>query len=594
MGRSMNRAAAPLSTVVRITVAATAIVTTSVAAPAWADAASLDRALARIPENAVSFVAIPSLKGLSDDLAQLVEATGQGGLLSMGRPIDLLKAQLGVGANLDEKGPAVAYFPAVGNEMPVLIVPVTEAEAFLKANLKPAPDQGEQAYTTGDGKTVFVRAFDGCVAVAPSAASLPSALPERGIAERFRARLQPAESAWLERADLVAWGSRDALHAAVERARAQPAVGDAGLEVLSVPVAAMAGQQEAIRKKALEVGDMLADGLVVLDIDPLGVFLGTVGVAEPGTALAALTAGGDGRPARFDRLPKTPFYLALSADVDGLGGAAKFGELMDLAGIARSALPEWFFAEGGDIRSVQLAAFPSKLGVAIGGALNDSALFIGSRNPARTLARVKQSIEALSGESDGIRREAAWNAEKKLKSGDTVIAFEVKETVVDATKRPPLDYERLIKQFVLGARGLNGLVKQRDDGLVVTFSQRPDVYGRALEAAAGTSSLAQDETVRSVEEWLPAERDLEAMIGIGQLANLVSQIASSFVSEEQLKASMPQIDKDAAPVAVALELAQGRARFVAVIPADVIKAAAAAGASAGARPRAAPPQGAQP
>ena len=169
-----------------------------------------------------------------------------------------------------------------------------------------------------------------------------------------------------------------------------------------------------------------------------------------------------------------------------------------------------------------------------------------------------------------------------------MIAFEVKETVVDATKRPPLDYERLIKQFVLGARGLNGLVKQRDDGVVVTFSQRPDVYSRALEAAAGTSSLAQDETVRSVEEWLPAERDVEAMIGIGQLANLVSQIASSFVSEEQLKASMPEIDKDAAPVAVALELGQGRARIVAVVPADVIKAAAAAGA----RNRGGPPQGA--
>ena len=62
---------------------------------ALADAAAIDRALALVPEDAISFVAVPNLKTLSDDIAQLVEATGQGGLLSMGRPIDVLKAQLG-------------------------------------------------------------------------------------------------------------------------------------------------------------------------------------------------------------------------------------------------------------------------------------------------------------------------------------------------------------------------------------------------------------------------------------------------------------------------------------------------------------------
>jgi hypothetical protein len=84
----------------------------SLATLAAADHPGLDRALTWVPESAVSFVVVPSLKALSDDVSQLVEATGQGGVLAMGRPIDVLKAQLGVGANLDEKGPAVAYFPA--------------------------------------------------------------------------------------------------------------------------------------------------------------------------------------------------------------------------------------------------------------------------------------------------------------------------------------------------------------------------------------------------------------------------------------------------------------------------------------------------
>ena len=556
----------------------------AVVGPAHADDASLARALAWIPEDAVSFVAIPSLKAMSDDLSQLVEATGQGGLLAMGRPIDLLKAQLGVGANLDEKGPAVAYFPSVppivqgGPEpLPVVVVPVTDGAAFLKANLTAAPDKGEAAYTTSNGQTVFARVLDGCVVLAPTAEALPAALPARGIAERFRARLTPAESPWLSRADLVAWGSRDAMHAAVERARLEPLpeIPDAG------GFGAMAGQQEAIRARSLAIADMLADGVVVVDIDPLGVSLAALGVAEPATPLAAVTAGGDGAPARFDRLPAAPFYLALSASIDGMGGAAKFGELMDLVGVPRTVLPEWFFTEGSDIRSLQLGAFPSKLGVAIGGALNDSALFIGSRDPARTRARIRQTIESLAGEAEGLRREPSWTDDKKLKSGETVTAFEVKETVFDASKRPGLDYERLAKQFTFGSRGFHGLVKQIDGekgGVVMTFSQRPDVYTRAVNAAGGGTGLADDDTVRSIEEWLPAQRDLEVMVGVGPLVSLVGQIASSFVGEEQVKAALPAIARDANPIAVAVEIGNGRASVVTVLPADVIKAMADAGA----------------
>ena len=316
---------------------------------------------------------------------------------------------------------------------------------------------------------------------------------------------------------------------------------------------------------------MLADGVVVLDVDPLGIFVATIGVAEPSSALAAVTAGGEGRPAKFDRIPQKDFYLALAADIDGLGGAAKFGELVDLAGIPRTTLPEWFFTEGADLRALQFAAYPSKLGVAIGGALNDSSLFVASRDPARTMARIKQSIESLAGETDGIRREPSWNTEKKLKSGEVVTAFEVKETIVDASKRPPLDYERLIKQFIVGSRGLNGLAKQLGDGVVLTFSQRPDVYSRALEAASGTKSLAGDDTVQSIEAWMPASRDVEAMVGIGRIVQLGTQIASSFVSEAQLKSMIPEIEADAPPIGASIELGGGRVRSVFVVPVQVIK-----------------------
>ena len=549
----------------------------------------LERALGWIPESAVSFVVVPNLKKASNDLEQLVEATGQGGVLAMGRPIDLLKAQLGVGSNLDENGPLVAYFPSAAAEgtLPVFVLPCTDATAFLNANLKPAPESGEGAFTNASGRVLFAKPLEGRVVLATDRAALP-ADGARGIGERFTARVQGAdENAWLERADLIAWGSRDALAAAVAAAR-RAEIPDAALEAAGSGAGGFGGgfgsgfggsreEMEANRERALKLFDMLADGIVTVDVDPLGLFIGAVGVGEPMSPLASLAAGGTGKPARFAHLPQNPFYLAIAANIDALGGPEKFGELLDLAGIARDVLPAWFYAEGKDITDVELAAYPSKLGVAIGGALNDSALFIGSRNPATTLARVESGILALASEADGLRREPAWNAEKKLKTGDMVAAFEIKETVIDATKRPGIDIERLAKQFIFGSRGVNGLAKKTADGVVITFSQRPDVYARAMEAAAGTKTLAKDDTVASIEEWLPAARDVEVMLGLGQLTNLVGQIASSFMGEEEVRAALPKVPADTEPIAFALDLEGGRTRAAVVVPAAVLKLAARTG-----------------
>jgi hypothetical protein len=552
--------------------------------------AALDRALAWIPEDSVSFVAVPSLKRLSDDIAQLAEATEQGGALALGRPVDILKAQLGVGANLDESGPVVAYYPpsalavdpATAQALPVVVMPVTDAAAFLAANFKPRPEFGADAFESAQGAVFYAKSLEGRVALAPAREALPAA-DARGIGERFRARLRSDaradEAAWVARADLVAWGSREALRDSAARARRMPVP---AADAAAVP-AGIGGfgadpeTAERFRQKSLEVLDMLADGIVAIDVDPLGLFVASVGVADPASKLAAITAGGAGSAARFDRLPlRRDFYVAFSADLDGLGGAARFGELLDLGG-ARASIPEWVLADGADVAAVQFAAYPSKLGVAIGGALNDSAFFVRSRNPAGTLARLRAAVEATAGESAGIRREPSWNDAKELKGGAVAAAFEVKETVLDAAKRPVLDIERVAKQFVVGSAGLKGLARKTPDGVVVVFSQRPDVFGRAVEAAGGGKTLATDETVRSIEEWLPAQPDVEAMVGVGPLVALVGQIASSFVDEEQVKASLPRIDRDAEPVAFALEVGEGRVRGTVVVPAAVLKAAAQAG-----------------
>ena len=119
-------------------------------------------------------------------------------------------------------------------------------------------------------------------------------------------------------------------------------------------------------------------------------------------------------------------------------------------------------------------------------------------------------------------------------------------------------------------------------------------HDRAREAAAGKSTLALDPTVASLEEWLPASRDVELMIGVGPLVRLGGQIAASFVSEEQIKAVMPKVDAGAEPIAIAFDVDGGRAQAVIVIPALVLKIAAQSGMAQAAKAAAAPDAAAAP
>jgi hypothetical protein len=120
-----------------------------------------------------------------------------------------------------------------------------------------------------------------------------------------------------------------------------------------------------------------------------------------------------------------------------------------------------------------------------------------------------------------------------------------------------------------------------------------------MEAGAGTKTLAKDDTVASIEEWLPAARDVEVMLGLGQLTNLVGQIASSFMGEEEVRAALPKVPADTEPIAFAIDLEGGRTRAAVVVPAAVLKLAARTGldravAPSGAAPGTTPPAPAAP
>ena len=511
----------------------------------------------------------------------MLEQLGVGGAMIAGRPIDLFKAQFGIGANFDESAPVIAYFIGKGEAATmVFVIGSTDPAAFMQANMTPAGDAALGRYTSSLGMIVSARAVGNNVIMSPSADAVAGYDASKPMGARFQARLTSEEWNSLDRADLVYWVEADAMDALGKMMRL-------GSEELPI-VAGSNAVTAAANFDSKKILEQLSDAVIAIDIDPLGVWLRTISIAREGSALAALTAARESSTStKCLRLPGNPFYLAASIDCVGLGGVEALTDSMELMNIDRALLPEWIVSDGAAITSVQFAAYPSKLGVAVGGVLNDSALFIASKNPEGTLARMKASFLALKGEDGGVKRDPQWNDAKTLKSGTIANAFELKETITDMSQMPEgSEYMRLGKQFVVGVRGLVGLAAVKEGGVVVTFSQRPDVFTRAMAAgvAGGDAALASDATLQSIEEWLPPKRDAEIFLGVGRLAMLATSIMSGvgnvFGAEAGAAApSIPTPDPSMEPLALSLGLGDGRIDGVLVVPTGVLKYFAAIYAS---------------
>ena len=69
----------------------------------------LEKALALIPDDALALGLIPRLDRLNDDMGEMLDAMNRPSTVLAGRPIEMLKAQMGISVALDERGALAAW-----------------------------------------------------------------------------------------------------------------------------------------------------------------------------------------------------------------------------------------------------------------------------------------------------------------------------------------------------------------------------------------------------------------------------------------------------------------------------------------------------
>jgi hypothetical protein len=541
-----------------------AIVVALLLAPNAGGQSPIERALASVPDSAAGVVVVPSLKRLNDDLQQCLERMDRPGTAVIGRPIDQIKARLGIAVAVASRGPLVAWWPpSDGPASPVrLIVPTDDSAAFLAGNFEPRPDDGEDAHVGPDGRVWFARSLDGGILLSTDAAAVRAyaATGEFGttlfatLPDRWRTRLVDA--------DVVAWGGPRAIADLARQGR-----NEMPPEVANAP----GFDAEAAERWREAFETSLEAGIVAIDVDPLGVAVRTFAKLKSDSPLGQMVANARPGSAGFDRLPGEAFYLAGSLDLESIGGATPLRTFAGLAGLPGGSWLE----VAANLQRAQLAVYPSRLGVAAGGFFNDAALAIEATDAAALRRSIEQGVAAAEGDAAGLRWSGSFERDRSLRKGGEADAFEVGQTAIPADEEGAagvvdLAQRQLAWQIAFGSRGLNGFFKTVGEGWsVLTFSQRPDVLDRAIEAAGGGGRrLDANGAIRAMRSWLPEGPQAVGFVGVGQFGRLLKQLARMVPGGAE--AFLPEIATNIEPIGFGLEIGPGTFESAVVLPSGVL------------------------
>jgi hypothetical protein len=531
-------------------------------------AAQADRfadALAIVPADAISVVAIPSLGVAGADIEQLIDRMGRAETVVGGKPVEQLKGLLGVTAGFDETGSMVAWHTR--DRALCVAVPTSDPAAFMEANLKPGAD----GTATFAGRAVHARALAAHVLVSESRAALDAYAPGAGIIAAITASSGERGIAVARAADMFAWASSDALADALAQA-AQQAEGVAAARGGGVPPVPV----DSARVQALMQG--LSSGLVAIDFDPLGVGVRAIATTKPDSTLAALMAGNgaadDAATPSLSGLPKANFYLAASVDIRAMGGGEKFLELARAVGVEGDFLPEWIASQKDAIRAVRIAAYPSRLGIVAGGVLNDSACIIECDDPVALRDALRTALMGTEGKRDGLRYMPGWESDRKVKDELLADGFELKTEPLGPREAGDVDagalaMRQLGTQAIFGSRGMHGFMKPvpARKALIITFSQRPDVLTRALAAVEGGSSLGDDVVIKAMDPWLVERPQVVGFLALGQVVRAARQLTEMFGGGGDM---IPEIPARTEPIGGAMRFGGGTIEMAAIVPTGTV------------------------
>jgi hypothetical protein len=132
-------------------------------------------------------------------------------------------------------------------------------------------------------------------------------------------------------------------------------------------------------------------------------------------------------------------------------------------------------------------------------------------------------------------------------------------------------FQQIFLQLLYGSRGLNGFAGVESDAMVMTFSQRPDVWGRALQAADSKGDLlSENSTLSAMRPWLLDSPDVEILVGIGSFGKLLKQLSRAMPISVFDAADLPVFPEGLPPIAIDITTGSASVESATVVPTGVL------------------------
>jgi len=493
--------------------------------------AGTPKALTMVPGDSEIVVVLPNLGELLGDLNAINAMMGDMGKGEIVMVTSMIRGMPGI--NLDGSAAIVLDMTDdwEGEPDAVVVLPVSNFGDLTQG--REAVD-GLVEFPMGDEPIYFRDIGGGFAAMSNDTGVLSGFAPASNTVEEIQKTLGTAGSRVAEANDVMIYMNLDGLRPMLEESFVELEEQGEMIEMMAGPEAAQGFDTfVGLYKTAVADGQAVVGGMS-FDADSGLAFDFGLQFSD-GSESAALFNNDGNADSYFDHVPDMDFFFAKAFDMSGVGIQKMFDGYFDMiqkfdttgmvAGMGLDKIMKQFHGGAVVMGGTNI--------MAMNGLLGNTVMYTEGEDSDAAIQTLQSMYGAMGAvQAPGVSVEASVSDESEDVNGVKAYAhsmsFDIDAAAMGGGGMGAPD-PAMVMQVLFGpAGGPAGYTAKAGDGLVFTFSQDADLFGRSVKAANGENTMMSNKGIASAAALLPDNRVVEAYVGVDHILNTVGPMLMMF------------------------------------------------------------------